>query len=265
MVLHVSFRTNFGPSCAGQCADIVLPLPLRRAHVLFIVDLRRCQCAASNFNVSFVSGQNFMVVPGRFDASHVLFFSLPILRGGRRASRWGIPVAYRAKAAMPRAWACQIAHHAKRWGIPVAYRAKAAMPRAGTCQIAHCAEATVPRAGACQITHRAEAAVPCAGACQIAHRAEAAAPRAGACQIAHRAEAAVPCAGACQIAHCAEAAVPRARASIAIARRLPCLALGLPSNLLWGALRALPWLPNSLLCVGCCALRWGIHNIAYHA
>ena len=129
---------------------MVLPLPSRQAHVLFIVDSRRCQCTASNFYVSFASGLNYIAL-GRFDASRVRF-SLCLLRGGRRVSRWGIPITHRAEAAMP---------------------------RAGACQIAHCAEAAMPRAGVCRIAHRAEAAVPCAGA-SIAHRAEAAVPRAGA-------------------------------------------------------------------------------------
>ena len=131
MVLHVCFRTHFRPSRAGQCAAIVLPLPSRRAHVLFIVDSRRCQCAASNFYVSFASGLNYIAL-GRFDASRVRF-SLCLLRGDRRASRWGIPVAYCAEAAVPRAGAFILAYRTEAASLPRAgafnfYRAKAAMP-----------------------------------------------------------------------------------------------------------------------------------------
>jgi len=89
---------------------------LRRAHVLFIVDSRRCQCAASNFfYVSFASGLNFIALE-RFDASRVRF-SFCLLRGGCRASRRGFHfhIAYCAKAAMPRA------------GASIAYRTEAAM------------------------------------------------------------------------------------------------------------------------------------------
>jgi hypothetical protein len=141
--------------------------------------------------------------------------------------------AYRAEAAMPRAGACQFAYRAEA-AMPLSRRGDS-MPRALVFLFAYCAEAAAPRVGACRIAHRAKAAVPHAGACHIAYRAEAAAPRAGACRIAHRAEAAVPCAGA--------AKMPITRRLPCLARRPPCLTLGLQ---------------NRLSRRGCRASRWGI-------
>ena len=155
------------------------------------------------------------------------------LRGGRHASCRGFKIAHRAEAAMPRAGACQFAYRAEA-AMPLSRRGDS-MPRALVFLFAYCAEAAAPRVGACRIAHRAKAAVPHAGACHIAYRAEAAAPRAGACRIAHRAEAAVPCAGA--------AKMPITRRLPCLARRPPCLTLGLQ---------------NRLSRRGCRASRWGI-------
>jgi len=87
VVLHVRFRTHFRPSRPGQCADIVLSLPLRRAHVLFIVDSRRW-CTASNFLCEFCVWSE-LYCAGAIRCLARSFFSLT----------------YRAEAAVPLAWA----------------------------------------------------------------------------------------------------------------------------------------------------------------